>query len=53
MQVGMIGLGRMGAGMAKRLMSGGHECVAHDVSASQVSALEKDGADAARTLTTR
>lgn len=50
MQVGMIGLGRMGASMAKRLMSGGHECVAHDVSASAVSALEKDGAVAARTL---
>ena len=50
MQVGMIGLGRMGASMAKRLIDGGHECVAHDVSASAVSALEQDGAVAARTL---
>ena len=31
MQVGMIGLGRMGANMVRRLMRGGHRCVVHDV----------------------
>ena len=30
MQIGMIGLGRMGANMAHRLVQGGHECVAYD-----------------------
>ncbi len=33
MQLGMIGLGRMGANMARRLMKGGHQCVAYDRSA--------------------
>jgi predicted homoserine dehydrogenase-like protein len=31
MQIGMIGLGRMGANMVRRLMQGGHECVVRDV----------------------
>jgi len=44
MQVGMIGLGRMGANMVRRLMRGGHECVVHDVSADAVQAMAKEGA---------
>jgi 6-phosphogluconate dehydrogenase len=44
MQVGMIGLGRMGASMVRRLLSGGHECVAYDVSPEAVKALEGEGA---------
>jgi 6-phosphogluconate dehydrogenase len=36
MQMGMIGLGRMGADMVRRLMRGGHECVAHDLNAHTV-----------------
>ncbi len=31
MQLGMIGLGRMGANMVRRLIRGGHDCVVHDV----------------------
>ncbi len=44
MQVGMMGLGRMGANMARRLMHGGHECVAYDVSSDAVRALAREGA---------
>ena len=44
MQLGMIGLGRMGANMVRRLMRGGHSCVAHDVSAEATRALAKEGA---------
>jgi len=50
MQVGMIGLGRMGANMARRLMRGGHECVVHDVSAEAVGALTSEGAVGAAAL---
>jgi 6-phosphogluconate dehydrogenase len=50
MQIGMVGLGRMGANMARRLMRGGHECVAYDVSPGAAAALGKDGADAAATF---
>ncbi|HUQ87238.1 MAG TPA: decarboxylating 6-phosphogluconate dehydrogenase [Vicinamibacterales bacterium] len=50
MQIGMIGLGRMGANMSRRLMRGGHEVVAHDRSGEAVAALEKDGATAAHSL---
>jgi 6-phosphogluconate dehydrogenase len=50
MRIGMVGLGRMGANMARRLMRGGHEVVAFDRSAEAVSALAKEGALAARTL---
>ena len=46
----MVGLGRMGANMARRLMRGGHECVAYDVSPGAAAALGKDGADAAATF---
>jgi 6-phosphogluconate dehydrogenase len=44
MQLGMIGLGRMGANMVRRLMRGGHSCVAHDVSAEATRTLAKEGA---------
>jgi 6-phosphogluconate dehydrogenase len=50
MQVGMIGLGRMGASMVRRLMRGGHECVVHDVSADAVRALAREGAAGAESL---
>jgi len=44
MQLGMIGLGRMGANMVRRLMRGGHTCVVHDVSADAVAGMAKEGA---------
>lgn len=44
MQIGMVGLGRMGANMARRLMKDGHECVVYDVNADNVAALVKEGA---------
>jgi 6-phosphogluconate dehydrogenase len=50
MQLGMIGLGRMGANMVRRLMRGGHACVAYDRSADAVAALAKEGATGAGTL---
>src|SRR5262249_12305908 len=50
MQLGMIGLGRMGANMVRRLMRGGHECVVWDVSADNVSALAAEGAKGAVSL---
>ena len=50
MQLGMIGLGRMGANMVRRLMRGGHECVVWDVSADNVKALAGEGATGASSL---
>jgi 6-phosphogluconate dehydrogenase len=50
MQIGMIGLGRMGANMVRRLARGGHECVAFDQNAKAVQALAADGAKGAHTL---
>ena len=44
MQLGMIGLGRMGANMVRRLMKGGHECVVYDLSSDSVEALAGEGA---------
>src|SRR5580704_3455618 len=44
MQLGMIGLGRMGANLVRRLMRDGHSCVVYDVNADAVKALEADGA---------
>ncbi|MGH9202257.1 MAG: NADP-dependent phosphogluconate dehydrogenase, partial [Vicinamibacterales bacterium] len=44
MQLGMIGLGRMGANMVRRLIRGGHTCVVYDRSVQAVAALAKDGA---------
>ena len=50
MQLGMIGLGRMGANMVRRLQRAGHQCVAFDRSADAVSDVEKAGARGAHTL---
>lgn len=50
MQLGMIGLGRMGANMVRRLMTAGHECVVHDLSAAAVQELAKEGAVGAPSL---
>jgi 6-phosphogluconate dehydrogenase len=44
MQLGMIGLGRMGANMVRRLMRDGHECVVFDLSQDSVKALAGEGA---------
>ncbi|RRA47263.1 phosphogluconate dehydrogenase (NAD(+)-dependent, decarboxylating) [Acidipila sp. EB88] len=44
MQIGLVGLGRMGANMAKRLMKGGHDVVVSDLSEKAVSELEAAGA---------
>ena len=41
----MVGLGRMGANMARRLMRDGHRVVAYDVNADAVSALAAEGAE--------
>jgi 6-phosphogluconate dehydrogenase len=50
MQLGMVGLGRMGAGLVRRLMHDGHRCVGYDVFPDAVKALEADGADGATSL---
>ena len=44
MQIGMIGLGRMGANMVRRLIRGGHACAVHDVSATAIDAIAREGA---------
>jgi 6-phosphogluconate dehydrogenase len=44
MQLGMIGLGRMGANMVSRLLRGGHQCVVFDTNPTTVEALAKEGA---------
>jgi 6-phosphogluconate dehydrogenase len=50
MQLGMIGLGRMGANMVRRLMKGGHSCVVFDRSADAVKQLAGDGATGSSSL---
>ncbi len=50
MQLGMIGLGRMGANLVRRLMRDGHECVVYDVSADAIEALAGEGATPAASL---
>jgi 6-phosphogluconate dehydrogenase len=50
MQLGMIGLGRMGANMVRRLMRNGHECVVFDMSAASVAQLSGEGATGAESL---
>ncbi|MGO9672352.1 MAG: phosphogluconate dehydrogenase (NAD(+)-dependent, decarboxylating) [Streptosporangiaceae bacterium] len=50
MQLGMIGLGRMGANLVRRLMRDGHRCVAYDRRAVVVKQLEGEGADGAASL---
>ncbi|HEY0767938.1 MAG TPA: decarboxylating 6-phosphogluconate dehydrogenase [Steroidobacteraceae bacterium] len=48
MRIGMIGLGRMGANMVRRLLKGGHECVTYDPKSEAVQAVVAFGAQAAR-----
>lgn len=50
MQLGMIGLGRMGANMVRRLMKNGHQCVVYDVNPATADALGKEGATPGHTL---
>src|SRR5579875_2418346 len=50
MQLGMIGLGRMGANMVRRLMRDGHRCVVYDANPAAVARLEAEGATGARSL---
>ena len=50
MQVGMVGLGRMGSNLVRRLLPAGHECVVFDVNPSQVKELEAEGATGSGSL---
>jgi 6-phosphogluconate dehydrogenase len=50
MQMGMVGLGRMGANMVRRLLRGGHECVVFDISSDAVKSLAKEGAVGASSM---
>ena len=50
MQIGMVGLGRMGASMVGRLLGGGHTCVVHDVQPAAVDRLRSQGASGAASL---
>jgi 6-phosphogluconate dehydrogenase len=50
MQLGMVGLGRMGANLVRRLMRDGHECVVYDVSADVVAGLAGEGATGSDSL---
>jgi 6-phosphogluconate dehydrogenase len=50
MQIGMIGLGRMGGNMVRRLIRGGHECVVYDLNPNAIAELVADGASGAGTL---
>ncbi|MFN0153789.1 MAG: phosphogluconate dehydrogenase (NAD(+)-dependent, decarboxylating) [Gaiella sp.] len=49
-QLGMVGLGRMGANLSRRAMRAGHEVVVYDVNEASIAALEAEGARGARTL---
>ncbi len=50
MQIGMIGLGKMGGNMVRRLMKGGHSCVVYDPRIDVVTAFGKEGATPAKSL---
>lgn len=50
MKIGIVGLGRMGTGIARRLMRGGHECVVYDRAPGAVSELAQEGAVAAASI---
>jgi 6-phosphogluconate dehydrogenase len=50
MQLGMVGLGRMGANLVRRLMRDGHRCVVYDVNPETVKQLEEEGATGATSL---
>jgi 6-phosphogluconate dehydrogenase len=49
-ELGMVGLGRMGANIVRRLMRGGHRCVVYDVNAGTVASLAAEGAEPAESL---
>ena len=50
MQLGMIGLGRMGGNMVRRLMANGHECVVIDLNSENVQRLAAEGASGAASM---
>jgi 6-phosphogluconate dehydrogenase len=50
MQIGMVGLGRMGSDMVRRLLKSGHECVVFDMKADAVEMLAREGAVGSRSL---
>ena len=50
MQIGMIGLGKMGGNMSRRLMKAGHQCVVYARTAKTREELAKDGATAAASI---
>jgi 6-phosphogluconate dehydrogenase len=50
MQIGMVGLGRMGSNMVRRLLKGGHNCVVFDMSPKAVEEVVKDGAEGSSNL---
>ena len=50
MQLGMVGVGKMGANMVRRLLRGGHECVVFDLSSNNVQALVAEGASGAGSI---
>src|SRR5688572_8449148 len=50
MQIGMIGLGRMGANMVRRLLRGGHQCVVYDRNAETVTRLAGEGATGSESI---
>jgi len=50
MQLGMVGLGRMGANMVRRLLRGGHQCVVYDMNPQSVKKLAGEGATGADSL---
>src|SRR5258708_4039302 len=50
MQLGMIGLGRMGANMVRRLLRGGHQCIVFDTSPASVQQLASEGAGGGKSL---
>lgn len=49
-QIGMVGLGRMGANMVRRILKQQHECVVYDRGAASVKTMEEEGATAASSL---
>ena len=50
MQIGMVGLGRMGANMLRRLANDGHECVGYDLSEENTKAIQAEGMSATTSL---
>ena len=50
MELGMVGLGRMGSNLVRRLMADGHRCVAYDVDAEAVTAITGEGAAGASSI---